>query len=132
MTETKNYLDLTDRFEAGTLAPQDFTHVDHIGVACQMLLRYEFLDAAQRYGRALRDLAARAGAPEKFNVTITLAFLGLLSERMVETAHESFSEFLEKNPDLTSRSLLATWYSEGRIASEEARQRFLLPDRFQG
>ncbi|CAE7567398.1 dnaX, partial [Symbiodinium microadriaticum] len=129
MTETKNYPDLTDRFEAGTLAPEGFSHVDHIGVACQMLQRYEFLDAAQRYGRALRDIAARAGAPDKFNVTITLAFLGLLSERMVETVHETFAEFLEKNPDLTSRSLMATWYSDSRIASGAARQSFLMPDR---
>ncbi|MCK7613362.1 hypothetical protein [Roseibium sediminicola] len=131
MSESRNYPDLTDRFEAGTLAPEGFSHVDHIGVACQMLQRYDFLDAAQRYGHALRGLAARAGAPDKFNVTITLAFLGLLAERMAGTAHKSFAEFLEKNPDLTSRTLMATWYSEGRLASGTARQRFLMPDRFQ-
>jgi len=131
MSETRNYPDLTDSFEAGTLTPEGFTHVDHIGVACQMLQRYDFLDAAQRYGCALRNLAARAGAPDKFNVTITLAFLGLLSERMAETAHRTFAEFLEKNPDLTSKTLMATWYSDRRIASSAARQRFLMPDRFQ-
>lgn len=131
MSETRNYPDLTDSFEAGTLAPEDFSHVDHIGVACQMLQRYDFLDAALRYSRALQGIAARAGAPDKFNVTITLAFLGLLSERMAETAHETFAEFLDKNPDLTSRSLMATWYSERRIGSSAARRRFLMPDRFQ-
>ncbi|WP_269584351.1 hypothetical protein [Roseibium sp. Sym1] len=131
MTDLRNYAEMTDRFEAGVLEARGFTHVDHIGVACQMLQRYEFLDAAQRYGRALQDVAARAGVPDKFNVTITLAFLGLLSERMAETAHETFAEFLEKNPDLTSRSLMATWYSDSRMASPRARQQFLMPDRFQ-
>jgi hypothetical protein len=131
MTELRNYADMTDRFEAGVPEAKGFTHVDHIGVACQMLQRYDFLDAAQRYGRALREVATRAGVPNKFNVTITLAFLALVSERMAGTAHETFAEFLEKNPDLTSRSLMATWYSDSRIASPQARQRFLMPDRFQ-
>jgi len=130
MSGLKNYAVLADRFEAGTLDAACFSHVDHIGVACHFLQRYDFLDAAMRYGRSLQMLAAGAGVPEKFNTTVTLTFLGILSERMAETRHDSFGEFLRKNPDLMSRALLGTWYSDERIASPGARTGFLLPDRY--
>ncbi|MET1413146.1 hypothetical protein ABVF61_12805 [Roseibium sp. HPY-6] len=129
-TEPRNYIDLTDQFEARVLDAQSFTHRDHIGVACQMLQRYDFLDAAARYGSALKDIAAKAGATGKFNTTVTLAFLGILAERMEVTAHENFDEFLVRNPDLFSRSLMDTWYSGERVSSAAARHVFLMPDRF--
>lgn len=128
--ELRNYGDLTDRFEARVLDAGSFTHRDHIGVACQMLQRYDFLEAAARYGSALKEIAEKAGATGKFNTTLTLAFLGLLAERMEVTAHENFDEFLEHNPDLFSRSLMNAWYSSERVSSARARQIFLLPDRF--
>ncbi|MHA7775114.1 hypothetical protein [Roseibium sp. M-1] len=131
MSDLKTYEVLTESFEAGTLEASGFSHVDHIGVACQLLQKHDFLDAAARYGRALRTLAAGAGVPEKFNTTITLSFLGILSERMADTPHDSFGEFLQKNPDLLSRALMSRWYSDARITSPDARTRFLLPDRFQ-
>jgi len=127
----ETYAAMTDRFEGGTLDAEGFTHVDHIGVACSMLRKYGFLNAASRYGTALQAVAGKAGVPEKFNTTLTLAFLSILAERMADTPHESFEEFMEKNPDLVSRSLLAGWYSDERLGSAQARQTFLMPDRFQ-
>jgi len=124
------YAGMAERFEARTLDASRFSHVDHIGVACHMLQKYPFLDAAQKYGSALRDIATEAGVPEKFNTTLTLAFLGVLAERMADTPHDSFKDFLEKNPDLRSRTLMDTWYSQSRIASGRARKSFLMPDRY--
>ncbi|WP_153297085.1 hypothetical protein [Stappia sp. BW2] len=49
---------------------------------------------------------------------------------MAETPHETFEEFLAKNPDLSSRELMGTWYSDARLASKGAREGFLLPDRY--
>ncbi|WP_422384745.1 hypothetical protein [Roseibium album] len=129
--EPGNYGDLTDLFEARILDARSFTHRDHIGVACQMLQRYDFLEAAARYGSALKEIATKAGASGKFNTTVTLVFLGLLAERMEVTPHANFDEFLERNPDLFSRSLMDAWYSKERVSSENARQMFLLPDRFE-
>ncbi|MES0883278.1 hypothetical protein [Roseibium sp. SCP14] len=128
--EPRNYNAMTEQFETQSLDASGFTHVDHIGVACKMLQKYEFLEAAARYGSALRGIAAKVGAPDKFNTTLTLAFLGLLSERMADTPHETFAEFMEKNPDLVSRSLMETWYSKERVDSRRAREIFLMPDRF--
>ncbi|WP_298962412.1 hypothetical protein [uncultured Roseibium sp.] len=125
----RDYRILADRFEAETLDASGFSHLDHIGVACQMLQRYDFLDAARTYSRALRGIASKAGAPDKFNLTVTLAFLSLLSERMASTPHQTFGEFMEKNTDLMSRSLMGNWYSPDRLNSKNARTVFLMPDR---
>ena len=129
MAGLKDYPALADQFEAGTLPADGFSHVDHIGVACHLLQKHDFLDAAARYGRALKTLAANAGVPGKYNTTVTLSCLGILSERMAETPHDCFDQFLEKNPDLMARSLLANWYTKDRLQSERAQKGFLLPDR---
>ncbi|WFE89719.1 hypothetical protein K1718_26795 [Roseibium porphyridii] len=130
MVTDRDYRLLADCFEAETLDARGFSHVDHIGVACQILQRYDFLDAARTYCRALQGIAGKAGAPDKFNLTVTLAFLSLLSERMASTTHETFGEFMEKNTDLMSRSVMGNWYSPDRLNSRSARTVFLMPDRF--
>ncbi len=122
---------ITDAFEARTIDTAAFGHRDHVGVACGMLSRYSFLDAAYKYAHGIREMAEKAGAPEKFNATITLAFMGLIAERVQTCPHDTFDEFLEKNPDLLEKSMLEKWYSVDRLRSSLARQVFLMPDRAQ-
>ena len=71
----------------------------------------------------------KAGAPEKFNATITLAFLSLIAERMAGKAYTDFAEFETANPDLASMAVLGQWYSKERMTSPTARKQFLMPDR---
>ena len=120
--------DLARAFEAGALDPAAFLHRDHVAVACDMLLRYDFLEATARYAAGLRSLAATAGVPEKFNATITLAFLSLIAERMRTTEHADYDDFIARNRDLLSKDLLGEWYSPERLRSDLARRVFLLPD----
>ncbi len=120
--------ELARAFEAGELAPEAFKHADHIAVAYEMLSAYEFLDACSRYASSIKALAARAGAPEKYNATITLAFLSLIAERITLGRHTSFEEFISQNGDLTSRDVLMQWYSPKRLTCDTARTVFLLPD----
>ena len=116
-----------DAFIAGTIAPQDFAHSDHVAVAYELLRRNSFVDSAQIFVDGLRKLVAAAGAPEKFNLTITLAYLGLIAERLANNAYGSWSEFIERNPDLLDPKLLQRWYTPERLYSETARETFLLP-----
>ena len=120
--------DLAQAFETGTLDPAAFSHRDHIAVACVMLRRDDFLEAAAKYGAGLKSLAARAGVPEKFNATITLAFLSLIAERMRTTDHSDFDDFIARNRDLLAKGVLEPWYSPERLGSDLARSVFLMPD----
>ncbi|MEM7686457.1 MAG: hypothetical protein AAF293_16635 [Pseudomonadota bacterium] len=115
-------------FEQGTLDAAGFSHRDHIAVAIGLLQRYAFKKAAHLYASRIDAMARAAGAPDKFNTTITLAFLSLIAERMQTTPHEDFDTFLDRNTDLLDRSVLSRWYGTERLTSDLAKRVFLLPD----
>ncbi|MEM9063397.1 MAG: hypothetical protein AAGD13_23300 [Pseudomonadota bacterium] len=123
-----NIADKASTFEQGGLDAAAFSHRDHIAVAIGLLQRYRFTKAADIYASRIDEMACAAGAPDKFNTTITLAFLGLIAERMQTTPHTDFDVFLERNPDLLDRSVLARWYGADRLMSDLAKRIFLLPD----
>lgn len=122
------YAALTRLFEARELDASTFGHRDHVGVAYEMLRNGDFVDVAARYADAIRFMATSAGAPDKFHVTVTIAFLGLVAERMATTPHADFDEFIARNQDLLSKRVLERWYGPERLRSELARKVFLLPD----
>jgi hypothetical protein len=103
-----------DAFLAGDTDPAGFSHARHVDMARRLLDRFDFLEAARLYDRALARITARAGVPEKRSVTKTLAFLALIGETG-EAPHPG---------------LLDTWYSPERLADPRGRDTFLMPDRF--
>ena len=123
-----NYAELIDSFEACNIDVSKFGHVDHIGIAYEMLSLYDFLTATRRYAESINAIATTAGAAQKFNITITIAFLSLIAERMEVTRHNTFDEFIEQNQDLLSRDVLERWYMPERLKSDLARTVFLLPN----
>lgn len=125
---SRDYRELMRSFEGLDINPKDFGHEDHVGVAYEMLRSYDFLDASTRYSECINTIATRAGAAQKFNTTITLAFLSLIAERMRATSHGSFEHFIAQNQDLLSKDVLSKWYSTERLESDLARTVFLMPD----
>jgi hypothetical protein len=119
--------DLT-RFLRGELDPDGFTHREHVRMAFELLRRRDFTESLLHCCRALRFMLAKAGRPEAFNLTVTVAFLSLISERMLRGDASDFEAFARANPDLLGKSILARWYRPQRLASEAARRTFLMPD----
>lgn len=117
-----------EQFLQARIDPARFTHREHVRMGFETLRRYEFLDGAVRYSRALRRLCERAGRPEKFHQTLTLAYLALIAERLAAEAPVDFAAFAAANPDLLDPAVLSRWYSPQRLASATARRAFLLPD----
>ena len=120
--------DLLRAFEARDLDPGSFRHLDHVRVAYDMLRKYDFMDAALRYGENIKAIAAGAGVPDKFNATITFAFMSLIAERMETSDHGDYEDFIARNRDLLSKDVLKRWYSPERLRCELARSVFLMPD----
>lgn len=119
---------LLAQFEEFEISAPDFHHVDHIRVAYEMLSRYDFVDATARYASTIRTMAERVGVPEKYNTTITFAFMSLVAERKAQSMHVDLESFLTANPDLMKKDVLHGWYSTERLTSATARSQFLLPD----
>ena len=125
---SSGYEDLTNRFESGTVDPAGFTHWHHVVVAFHLLKRDEFLPAYLTYANGIRTLAEAAGVPDKFSVTITLAFLSVIAERIRMMPHADFDGFARANLDVMDSALIRKIYSASRLESAAARDVFLLPD----
>jgi hypothetical protein len=117
------------RFARGDVDPADFPHREHVRMGFEMLRRHNFSESAHHYSLALRTMAARAGKPDAFHQTTTIAFLSLIAERMLCMDATDFIAFERANPDLMQKSVLSRWYRSERLAMDAARRTFLLPDR---
>ena len=126
---TARYRDLLRQMRDDTLHACDFGHADHVGVAFQALEEEEFFDALALFARGIRGAAGRAGVPEKFNATITLAYMSLIAERRAAGAYSDAADFVARNPDLAAKGLLGRWYSADVLGSEIARKVAVMPDR---
>ena len=116
------------RFVRGEIQAADFPHREHVRMAFEMLRSHDFAESLLHYSRTLRGMAARAGKPQAFNQTITVAFLALIAQRMEDAAGVDFAGFAARNPDLFERSVLSRWYRPEQLASPLASRSFLLPD----
>jgi hypothetical protein len=115
--------------ESGALDPRAFPHREHVRFAYGMLERFPFGEAVARFSRGLRLLAAKAGRPEVYHETITVAFLALINERRVRLGFQNWNEFKATNSDLFDKHCLEEWYDAEQLASDLARRAFCLPSR---
>jgi hypothetical protein len=113
--------------ERGALDPARFPHSEHVRMGYEMLSRYPFGDAVDRFSRGLKLLAARAGRSQVYHETITVAFLALINERRARGDAQGWAEFKRTNPDLFDKRCLEKWYSAEQLASDLARRTFCLP-----
>lgn len=127
MSALRTDAELLSGFAAGTL--DEFKHRDHVQVAWLCLGREPLLPAVRRFSADLRRFALAKGKPGLYHETITLAFLLLIRERM-RGEPEDFAAFAARNPELFTwkPSLVDRFYRSETLASERARQAFVLPD----
>jgi hypothetical protein len=116
------------RFVRGEIAAAEFPHREHVRMAFEMLRRHDFAESVLHFSRTLRGMAERAGKPQAFNQTITVAFLALIAQRMEAAAEADFPAFAERHPELFEGSLLRRWYRAGQLASPLAQRAFLMPE----
>ena len=115
-------------FVAGRMSADGFDHRAHVEAGYGLLQRHHFADAAHAYARGITAMATAAGAAQKFHMTITVAMLSAIAERMSDSC-SNFDAFARQHPELFDRELLLRHYSKERLSCPQARQTFLLPDR---
>lgn len=119
---------LTAAFMAHNVHAASFNHEQHIRVAYLLLKKHSFLDTVSLYSKGIQTIAAKAGAADKFNLTITFAYLSIIAERMRGEETPTSTDFLNKNNDLLDKGILENLYSSNRLHSDFAKHSFLLPD----
>ena len=114
-------------FESGAVDPAQFPHSEHVRLGYEMLGRYSFGEAITRFSRGLKLLAAKAGKPQIYHETITVAFLALINERRARGTTKTWAEFQANGADLFDKRCLEKWYGVEQLSSDLARQTFCLP-----
>lgn len=122
MSERTDYAVMAEQLAAGTLQPEGFSHRAHLGAAYEILRCHEVFEGMAVYARGLRRLTETAGVPEKFNATVTLAFLSLTAERMAAADYPDTESFLERNADLLRPGVLGRYFPAETLASDLARR----------
>jgi hypothetical protein len=122
---------LVQAFETAQIDAAKFRHREHLYVAWCYLRSLPFEDASARYVRALRQLTAALGAPQKFHATISWAYLVLLNEALERWPEAGFDELMAKNPRLLDHrtGAISALYERSQLDSDDARRRFVLPGR---
>ncbi|MBV1789057.1 hypothetical protein KQ940_13445 [Marinobacterium sp. D7] len=128
MLDDKSYLEL---FAARALGPEHFDHRGHLYIAWLHLVHFDEDEARQRVCSGIRELAARFGAQEKYNHTLTEALVRIMARRLSGVSRQSFDTFLETNPDLLcdAHTVLARHYSDACLNSVRAKVSWVEPDR---
>jgi len=122
-----------EAFEAGRVAPADFTHREHVRLAYVCLCEEGSAAAAHaRVRAAILGFIRHNGVPEtKYHETITQAWVLAVDYFMRKAApasFESFDAFIAADPRLLDSSIMLTHYSKDRLFSSEARAEFVEPD----
>lgn len=119
------------RFERCQLDPAEFNHQSHLRIAWIYLNRYDLTAANTRICQGIQRFAGHVGATEKFHHTLTEALVRIVAHRLKQGSTSDFDDFLATNSDLLidARGVLARYYSEAVLNSEQARHHWVEPDR---
>ena len=116
-------------FEACQLDPAKFHHDDHIRLAWLCIRRYGASAAEAKLLEGIQKFARKAGVPQKFMHTTTIAWTRLVAAvQILNPTANNFSEWIRSHPQLLDRKLLAKYYSPGRLETPEARSGWVEPD----
>ena len=116
--------------ESCKLPESQFGHAAHVRAAYLYLQQNDFAGALDRIRRAIRNYATHLGKPDRYHETITVAYVALIQEHIVERGSGGGWEvFASQNSELFEPDLLERFYSRALLHSEMARKVFLLPRR---
>jgi hypothetical protein len=120
--------ELVEGFEAGSLTA--FPHPQHVRLTIIYLARHGRDETLRKLCDGLLRFATAKGHPEKFHVTITRAWIKLIEA--ARRAHPGIKDpgaLVAACPQLLDENALLRFYSPERLNSNEARLRWLPPDR---
>ena len=120
-----------EALESANIDPESFNHESHVYAAWLYLEQWRLNEATQRFCAAIRQLTLKLGVETKYHETITCFFMQLINQRRSAMQQPSWAVFRRENADLIENAgiTLHRYYSKKLLASELARQHFLLPDK---
>lgn len=121
--------DAFERLMAEALPPNArFGHRQHVNVTWLAVRRYGLAHARALIEDGIRRTARYQGVPQKFNATMSRAWVEAVAHHLTATPDASFDEFAAAHPGLLDKRLLTRHYRPTTLASPEARAGWVPPD----
>jgi hypothetical protein len=121
-----------DTFEAlmsAVLASANrFGHREHVHVTWLAVRTVGMPPAIKLISDGIQRTARYAGAPQKYNATVSRAWVELVGHHAVERQAVDFADFARLNDALFDTRLLTRFYRSSTLAGEQARQGWVEPD----
>lgn len=114
-----------EAFHSCRLRTSEFRHADHLRLAWLHLAREPFETALDRVRSGIQAFAKHYNLSGLYHETITTAWMHLLATHK----ESSFNEFLTVNESRLSSDLLHRFWTPETLASKEARNHWVPPDR---
>jgi CRP-like cAMP-binding protein len=105
-----------------------FGHREHVKLTWLAVRRCGTTAAVELISDGIQRTARYAGVPQKYNSTVSRAWVELTAYHISEVPGESFDELLQRNPGLLDKRLLTRFYHSRTLASPAARRGWVEPD----
>jgi hypothetical protein len=105
-----------------------FGHRQHIHLTWLAVRRYGTPAAAELISDGIKQTATYAGAPQKYNATVTRAWVELVGHHTMQSDADVFDSFASQNAALLDKKLLTRFYRSSTLASDSARTSWVEPD----
>lgn len=109
-------------------AADRFGHRQHIHLTWLAVRRYGTAAAVDLVSAGLQGAARYAGAPQKYNATVSRAWVELVGHHAAHSDSADFATFADENPALLDKRLLTRFYTSPTLASATARTSWVEPD----
>ena len=111
-----------------TAAARTFGHREHVHLTWLAVRRVGMPAAIALVSAGIQRTARYAGAPQKYHVTISRAWVELVAHHTAEHEQPDFWAFAERNPALFDKRLLTRFYRSATLAAARARTSWVEPD----
>jgi hypothetical protein len=123
--QKKSYL---KPLEALLRKEKTFGHRQHLDLAWRYLHLTDGVTAETWMREAIKHVALKHGASDKYNETQTIAWIRLIGTHVRVRDAVNFDEFVAQNADLLNTGLLEHFYSHEVLHSPLARLHWVEPD----
>jgi hypothetical protein len=115
-------------FENATLPAEAFRHRDHLRMAYLYMRQGGVDSAAAKIREGIRAFAVAKGATALYHETITRFWVKATGAATAGSGVDTFEDLLDMHPKLADKELPYRHWSRERLASSDARERWVEPD----
>ncbi|TCO65792.1 hypothetical protein [Actinocrispum wychmicini] len=110
------------------LQANHFGHRQHVHLTWLAIREYGTETAVDLISDGIRNTARYAGAPQKYNATVSRAWVELVGHHVSESTVADFDTFVGDNAALLDKRLLTRFYRTSTLAGAKARAEWVEPD----